>query len=84
MTKLREIQSHIRLGWGFIVDSSQKPHFSQRTREMGHPAFFLRKKQNFLDDLSNSGWQFDYVVKAGQTARPRHRNCLQRNEHPTK
>src|SRR6266851_9004839 len=26
-------------GVGLIVSSSQKPHFSQRTREMGHPAY---------------------------------------------
>jgi len=23
-----------------IVNSNQKPHFSQRTREMGHPVYF--------------------------------------------
>jgi hypothetical protein len=28
------------------------------------------KKQNFLDDLSNSGWLVVYMVKAGQPARP--------------
>ena len=30
-----------------------------------------RKKKNFLEDLSNSGPPFDYMVKAGQTARPK-------------
>jgi hypothetical protein len=25
-------------GIGLIVSSSQKPHFSQRAREMGHPS----------------------------------------------
>src|ERR1700722_6046408 len=30
-----------------------------------------RKKKNFLDDLSNSGRPFDYIVKAGPPARPR-------------
>jgi hypothetical protein len=28
-------------------------------------------KKNFLDDLSNSGRPFDYIVKAGQPARPK-------------
>ena len=27
------------------------------------------QKKNFLDDLSNSVWPFDYIVKAGQPAR---------------
>jgi hypothetical protein len=27
--------------------------------------------KNFLDDLSNSGRPFDYMVKAGQLARPK-------------
>ncbi len=30
-----------------------------------------RKKKNFLDDLSNSGRPFDYMVKAGQPAPPK-------------
>jgi len=30
-----------------------------------------RKKKKLLDDLSNSGWPFDYIVKAGQPARPK-------------
>jgi hypothetical protein len=30
-----------------------------------------RKKKNFSDDLSNSGLPFDYMVKAGQPARPK-------------
>jgi hypothetical protein len=29
------------------------------------------RKKNFLDDLSNSGQPFDYIVKAGQLARPK-------------
>ena len=33
---------------------------------MGHPE---RKKKNFSDDLSNSVRLFDYIVKAGQSAR---------------
>ncbi len=43
---------------------------------MGHPAVEIKqmgKKQeeeNFLDDLSNSGRPFDYMVKAGQTGPP--------------
>jgi hypothetical protein len=28
-------------------------------------------RKNFLDDLSNSDPSFDYIVKAGQTARPK-------------
>ncbi len=32
------------------------------------------KKQNFLDDLSNSVRPFDYIVKAGQPARPKTKN----------
>ncbi len=28
-------------------------------------------RQNFLDDLSNSVRPFDYIVKAGQSARPK-------------
>jgi len=42
------------------------------TARVGHPPRIigqLRKKENFLDDLSNSTWLFDYVVKAGQAAR---------------
>jgi hypothetical protein len=27
--------------------------------------------KNFFDDLSNSGGPFDYIVKAGQSARPK-------------
>jgi len=34
---------------------------------MGHP----REKKNFQDDLSNSVRPFDYIVKAGQPARPK-------------
>jgi hypothetical protein len=30
-----------------------------------------RKKKNFLDELSNSVRPFDYMVKAGQSARPK-------------
>src|SRR5579863_6420036 len=35
----RSCMGRMLIGWlGLIVSSSQKPHFSQRTREMGHPA----------------------------------------------
>ena len=30
-----------------------------------------RKNKDFLDNLSNSVRPFDYIVKAGQTARPK-------------
>src|SRR5580700_733112 len=36
--------------------------------------------KNFLDDLSNSGPPFDYVVKAEQTARQKERKAMTRNQ----
>jgi hypothetical protein len=50
------------------ISRRRVPHFSRSAR---NGAFSLRKKKNFLDDLSNSGWPFDYIVKAGQAARPK-------------
>ncbi len=37
---------------------------------LAHSELKARQK-NFLDALSNSGRPFDYMVKAGQTARPK-------------
>jgi hypothetical protein len=47
--------------------ASQKPHFSQRTREMGHRAFWAGREK-FLDDCRIPIRPFDYMVKAGQLA----------------
>ena len=40
--------------------------------DVGHPPTVLKpgRSKNFLDDLSNSGPAVDYIVKAGQPARP--------------
>jgi hypothetical protein len=39
------------------------------TRVLTH--FVLKRGKKFLHDVSNSVRPFDYIVKAGQTARPK-------------
>jgi hypothetical protein len=41
------------------------------TRNRGGTQLFWRRTKNFLDDVSNSVRSFDYMVKAGQPARPK-------------
>src|ERR1700739_4136975 len=63
---------------GTFVNSKQKPHFSQRTREMGHPAPGTRhpastEEEKLLDDCRILVRTFDYVVKGRATAPPQRR-----------
>jgi hypothetical protein len=52
------------------IDQFRGTHLSKIAKG-GAASVVVRRKQNFLDNLSNSVRLFDYMVKAGQPARPK-------------